>query len=170
MTQAQFERLGVQFVDCVPLNARLQGGIQPSTFAYVEGSNGSAQLKVPAPVEGEVIAVNAMVVSQPGSAVMPPGFLVQVDAGEADEEASREFEEKGEGRSVRGSSGAGLGEFSWEDEKAKYDMVLDRGSIEGEDEDEGWDCRALQQILEDVAFTPAPPSSSVSSISSSSSA
>jgi hypothetical protein len=49
-------------------------------------------------------------------------------------------------------------------------MVLDRGSIEGEDEDEGWDCRALQQILEDVAFTPAPPSSSVSSISSSSSA
>jgi glycine cleavage system H lipoate-binding protein len=93
MTQAQFERLGVQFVDCVPLNARLQGGIQPSTFAYVEGSNGSAQLKVPAPVEGEVIAVNAMVISQPGSAVMPPGFLVQVDAGEADEEASREFEE-----------------------------------------------------------------------------
>jgi hypothetical protein len=74
------------------------------------------------------------------------------------------------GRRSSGGSGMGLGEFRWEDEKAKYDMVLDRGSIEGEDEDEGWDCRALQQILEDVAFTPAPPSSSVSSISSSSSA
>ncbi|KAJ1443989.1 P-loop containing nucleoside triphosphate hydrolase protein [Ochromonadaceae sp. CCMP2298] len=59
-------------------------------------------------------------------------------------------------------------------------MVLERGSIEGEGGDGGYGgeyegggwggngeegagqggCRALQQILEDVAFTPAPPSSS----------
>ncbi|KAJ1382038.1 hypothetical protein B484DRAFT_426206, partial [Ochromonadaceae sp. CCMP2298] len=49
-------------------------------------------------------------------------------------------------------------------------MVLDRGSIEGEGEgDEGAgerDSRALQQILEDVAFTPAPSSPSSPSSSS----
>ncbi|KAJ1416958.1 hypothetical protein B484DRAFT_151742 [Ochromonadaceae sp. CCMP2298] len=64
-----------------------------------------------------------------------------------------------------GSSGTGLGGFRWEDEKAKYDMVLDRGSIEGEgggvggEEDgaaERADIRALQKIMGDVALTPAP--------------
>jgi hypothetical protein len=76
----------------------------------------------------------------------------------------------------------GLGEFRWEDEREKYDMVLERGSIEGEGGDGGYGveyeggawggkgeedagqggCRALQQILEDVAFTPAPPAPSLS--------
>ena len=80
-------RLNIKFVDIVPAGTRLYGGIRPSTFAYIEGTNGKTQLSMPEAIDyGEVVAINTDVKDNPDSAVMPQGYLVQIDAGEVDEE------------------------------------------------------------------------------------
>jgi glycine cleavage system H lipoate-binding protein len=81
------DRFGIEFVDVVPVGTRVEGGIRPSMFAYVEGAKGSVQLLIPELIEyGEIVSVNADLKTTPNSAVMPPGFLVRIDAGEEDEE------------------------------------------------------------------------------------
>lgn len=80
------DRLQVDFVDIVPVGTRVQGGIRPSAFAYVEGPAGRLQLFVPELIEsGEIVDVNASIVDNPTSAVMPPGYLVVIDAGEEED-------------------------------------------------------------------------------------
>jgi glycine cleavage system H lipoate-binding protein len=87
VTKECHSRLNINFVDIVPVGTRLQGGIRPSVFAYVEGENGKTQLSMPEEIDyGEVIAINANVTENPDRSVMPTGYLVHIDAGEADDE------------------------------------------------------------------------------------
>ena len=78
----------IQFLDVVPLGTRLEGGVLPSTFAYIEGGSGSdisrIQLLTPFPVWGEVIEVNEQATTT--SISHPCGFLVQVDGGMVEDE------------------------------------------------------------------------------------
>ena len=81
------DRLKINFVDIVPVGTRLIGGIRPSVFAYLEGDKGRSQLSMPEAIDyGEIIAVNTDVTGNPESSIMPPGYLVQIDAGEAEGE------------------------------------------------------------------------------------
>ena len=75
----------IEFIDIVPKGNRLEGGIQPSVFAYIEGeSNTSVQLLTPYPVWGEVIEVNEEPLTTAVSE--PDGFLIRIDGGEVEDE------------------------------------------------------------------------------------